>query len=280
MPTLRVDGGRQEIAFRDVGSGPDVVVLLHGFPFTSEMWSPQLESVSDRYRVIAPDFRGYGGSGPSPAGYTMARLADDVDDLLGSLGIERAIVGGLSMGGYVAFELYRRHPERVSGLLLADTRPDPDSDEARANRARMATLVRDEGMSVLVEQLVPKLLSPQTRAQRPEVERRLRAMMGSASPAAIAHALAAMADRDDSRPLLAHISVPTLVLAGADDQLTPPEESRIWSAQIAAAAFAVIEGAGHVSNLERPQTFNARLLSFLDAQVRTDYPPIHEAERG
>ncbi len=279
MPTLKIDDGQLEISYRDLGSGPDVVVLLHGFPFTSEMWSPQLDALADRYRVIAPDFRGFGGSQPSPRRYTMARLADDISELLAGLGVERAVIGGLSMGGYVAFEFYRRHARRVGGLVLADTRPDPDSAEARANRSRMATLVRDEGVPTLVEQLIPKLLSPDTRARRPEVERRLRAMMGSATPAAVADALEAMAGRGDSRPLLARISVPTLVITGADDQLTPPEESRDWCGHVSGATFELIEGAGHVSNLEQPQTFSARLLSFLDGRARTDDSPPREPER-
>ncbi len=276
MRRLTIDDGQLEISFRDVGSGRGVVVLLHGFPFTSEMWTSQLDALADRYRIIAPDFRGFGGSQTSPHSYTLARLADDISELLVSLGIERAVIGGLSMGGYVAFEFYRRHVQQVAGLVLADTRPDPDSAEARANRLRMAALVQAEGVTAVVEQLIPKLLSPETRTERPEVERRLRAMMGSATPSAIAHALEAMASRRDARPLLASVSVPTLVVVGADDQLTPPDESRAWSRAIDGAVFERIDGAGHVSNLERPQTFNARLLAFLDARVTTSDPPSHE----
>ncbi len=279
MPRLTIDDGPLEISFRDVGSGRDVVILLHGFPFTSEMWSPQLDALADRYRVIAPDFRGFGGSQTSPRRYTLARLADDISELLASLRIERAVIGGLSMGGYVAFEFYRRHARQVGGLVLADTRPDPDSAEARANRHRMAALVRGEGVTAVVEQLIPKLLSADTRSRRPDVERRLRAMMESATPSAIAHALEAMASRGDARPLLASVSVPTLVVAGTEDQLTTAAESRAWSRAIAGAAFEQIEGAGHVSNLERPQAFNALLRAFLDARVTTGGPPSHDDER-
>lgn len=270
MPKLTIDGGALEIGFRDVGEGPGVVVLLHGFPFTSEMWMPQLEALHDRYRVIAPDFRGFGGSQLSSRSYTLAGLADDIGELMRSLAIERAVIGGLSMGGYVAFEFFRRHAPRVGALILANTRPDPDGPEARASRSKMAALAEEQGVENVVEQLLPRLLSPATRDQRPEVERRLRAMMGSAAPAAIVHALMAMAGRGDSRPLLPHISVPTLVLAGAHDPLAPPEESRAWSALVPGAAFELIEGAGHVSNLERPQQFSSRLRRFLDAQVRWD----------
>lgn len=268
MPTLTIDDGALEISYRDAGVGPGVVVLLHGFPFTSEMWIPQIEALADRYRVIAPDFRGFGESQPSSRSYTLARLADDTEELMRGLGIERAVIGGLSMGGYVAFEFYRRHAPRVGALILANTRPDPDSPEARANRSRMAAAAREDGVEAIVEGLLPKLLSPETRERRPDVERRLRAMMKSAAPGAVAHALAAMADRVDSRPLLPQISVPTLVLAGAADQLTPPDESRAWSALVAGTSFELIEGAGHVSNLERPQQFNSRVLRFLDATTR------------
>jgi pimeloyl-ACP methyl ester carboxylesterase len=265
MPELRVANGTLTLAYRDTGGGGNVVVLLHGFPFNSELWLPQIEELGKRVRIIAPDFRGFGGSDPSPAPYSLARLADDAAELLEALDVPRAVVGGLSMGGYVAFEFYRRHRSKVAALLLADTRPDPDSVEARANRARMAELALTRGSAAVTAELLPKLLTPDTRARRPEAERALRRMMDAAAPEATAAALRAMAERTDSRPLLPDISVPVLVAGGTEDALTPPTEMRDWAHRIPNAQVEFIDGAGHVPNLERPDAFNALLLDLLAA---------------
>ncbi len=263
MPRLRIDSEEVTLNYRDEGSGREAVVLLHGFPFTSDLWDAQIAALSDRYRTITPDLRGFGLSDLSPRGYSIARLADDVEELLLALDIDRAVVVGLSMGGYVAFEFYRRHPNRVSALVLADTRPDSDTDEVRANRVATAERVRREGSRSLVDELVPKLLAPRTRTHQPQVESALRRMMESTHPDAIVAALSAMADRDDSRPLLANISVPVLAIAGAEDGLTPPDEMREWARSIPGAKIACIERAGHVSNLENPSVFNALVGDFL-----------------
>jgi pimeloyl-ACP methyl ester carboxylesterase len=263
MPELQIAAGTLTLAYQDTASTPDAVVLLHGFPFTSDLWRPQIEALGGRLRIIAPDFRGFGASDPSPEPYTIAGLADDVAELLDHLGLPRAVVGGLSMGGYVAFELYRRHPGRVAALILADTRPEPDGAEARAGRRRMADLARTEGSRAVAEQLLPKLLAPRTRARQPEVEAALRAMMESARPEAVEAALMAMARRDDSRPLLPEIAVPVLVTGGAEDALTPAAETREWARLIPNARVRFIEHAGHVPNLEQPESFNELLLEFL-----------------
>lgn len=269
MPLQKTEDRVRRLNYKDVGPGPIPVVLLHGFPFDSDLWRPQMPALADRYRVIAPDLRGFGASQLVAEAYTIARLADDVADLLDALGLGRAVIGGLSMGGYVAFEFFRRHPRRVAALVLADTRPDPDGPEGQANRARMAELARIQGSRAVVDELLPKLLSAGTRAQKPEVERALRDMMEAANPEAIAAALMAMAARDDSRPLLPEIDVPTLVIGGAEDSLTPPEHMREWGHQIPRARLELIEGAGHVSNLEQPEAFNALLLDFLGGLART-----------
>jgi 3-oxoadipate enol-lactonase len=263
MPLQEIDSGAMRLNYQDVGAGPTTVVLVHGFPFTSDLWRPQIPALAERCRVVAPDLRGFGASQLPAQPYTIARLADDVAELLDALGIRRALIGGLSMGGYVAFEFFQRHRQRVAALLLADTRPDPDSPEARSNRTRMAELARAEGSQPVVDELLPKLLSAWTRAQKPEVERALRDMMGAADPEAIAAALMAMAARADSRPLLPQIDVPTLVVGGTEDSLTPAEQLREWGRRIPGARVELIEGAGHVSNLERPDAFNALLLDFL-----------------
>jgi pimeloyl-ACP methyl ester carboxylesterase len=240
-----------------------VVVLLHGFPFDARLWDPQFDALAGRFRLLAPDLRGFGGSELPPRPYTLANLADDVAELLDALAIERVVIGGLSMGGYIAFEFFRRHRARIAALLLADTRPEPDGEEARANRRQMAGRARERGTAAIVEELIPKLLAPATRAGRPAIERSLRAMMESAAPAAIAAALAAMAERADSAPLLPAIDVPALVIGGEHDVMTPPDAIRGWAARLPDARCHIIPAAGHVPNLERPDEFNALLERFL-----------------
>ena len=262
MPSLSLEDGKLDLHYRDSGPGHDAVVLLHGFPFTSELWEPQVHELARRYRLIAPDFRGFGDSG-LPGPYSLDRLADDIAEILSDLGLERVVLGGLSMGGYVAFAFYRRHPEYLLGLILSDTRPEADSEETKQNRARMAALARQAGSAAVADEMLPGLLSRTTRSERPEIANTLHAMISSAAPEAIAAALSAMAERGDSRSLLPDIDVPVLVMGGADDSLTPAAEMRAWAAEIPTAQTAFIEGAGHVANLERPGEFNNLIADFV-----------------
>ncbi len=261
MPSIRV--GEIELSYRDEGDGPPVV-LLHGFPFSSRLWAPQIEGLRSGHRVIAPDLRGFGRSPVVPGPYRMETLADDVAGLMDALGLARAAVAGLSMGGYVAFELYRRHPGRVARLMLADTRAEPDDEEGRARRARMAERARAEGTGAIVDGMIPKLVAPATLEERPEIVRELRAIMEEVDPEAVAAALEGMAERADSRPLLAEISVPVLVIVGAEDAITPPAVARAMVEAIPDARLEVVASAGHVSNLERPEAFNAAILDVLE----------------
>lgn len=262
MPKVEIHG-QSSLAYRERGDGPPVV-LVHGFPFSSALWEPQLVGLSDRFRVIAPDLRGFGESDLADGPYGMDVHADDLAALLDALGLERVVLGGLSMGGYVAFEFVRRHRDRLRGLILADTRAEPDTAEGRANRRRMARTALEEGTDPVIEPMVPKLLSPETREARPEVEERLLEIMRSARPEAIAAALEGMAGRADSRDLLPRIEVPTLVIGGADDAITPAADLRAMAEAIPDVRLELLAGAGHVSNLEAPERFNAAVRDFLD----------------
>jgi pimeloyl-ACP methyl ester carboxylesterase len=186
-----------------------------------------------------------------------------VAELVAALGLRRVVLGGLSMGGYVAFAFCRRHAELLNGLILSATRPDSDSDETKANRARLAELARRAGSSAVAEEVLPGLLAATTRDQRPEVVDALRAMMTAQTPEAIASALSAMSDRADSRSLLPEIRLPVLVTGGTEDSLTPPGQIEEWAAEIPGAHLAFIPAAGHVANLERPDDFNALVTEFL-----------------
>lgn len=247
------------------GDGP-VVVLLHAFPLCRAMWEPQVQALSPHYRAVTPDFRGFGGSSPFESAPSVDTLADDVATLLDDLGVATpVVVGGLSMGGYVALAFARRHPARLRGLVLADTKAEPDSSEARANRDRTIAFAREHTAAEVAEQMLPKLLGEQTRARRPEVAEEVRRIARAQSTEGIIGALQALRDRPDATPGLGRIGVPTLVLVGSEDVLTPPSQAQALAAALRQARLTVINGAGHLANLEHPAAFNAALRAFLNS---------------
>ena len=253
-----------EMAFDDRGEGSPALVLLHGFPFNRTMWREQVEALSGTYRIIAPDLRGHGEtSGAGDRLPTMEEMARDVAALLDVLRIEPATVVGLSMGGYVALAFSRLFPERVRALVLADTRAQGDTEEAKRGREETATRALREGMLPVVDVMLPKLLAPETLASRPEVVERVREMMLGTTAAGAAAALRAMAVRTDQTGFLSAIVAPTLIIVGSDDRLTPPLDAEKMRREIRGSQLEVIEGAGHVSNIERPAEFNRALASFL-----------------
>ncbi len=263
MSRARVRG--IEMAYDMEGNGP-AVVLLHGFPFNRSLWSEQVEALRERYRVITPDLRGFGETGAvSDEPATMQEMAEDVAALMDELGIERFTLGGLSMGGYVAFAFYRRYPLRVRSLILADTRPQADTIEARETRERQATQALEEGMKVIADQIMPKLLTPAIIAERKDVAERLLKMINGTDPRGAAAAMRGMALRPDQTYLLPRILAPTLILVGSEDQITTLKDAEIMHREIRGSRLEVIEDAGHVSNLERPAEFNRALLNFLEA---------------
>jgi pimeloyl-ACP methyl ester carboxylesterase len=251
--------------FDDAGAGPPVV-LLHAFPLSRAMWRPQVEALRDAYRVIAPDLRGFGGSAGFVGTPSVEQMADDVAALLTDLQVRAPVVlGGLSMGGYVALAFARRHPDRLRALILADTRAEADDAEGRANREKTIAFARDNPARAVIDQMLPRLVSPETAARRPEVLEEVRTIASAQAGAGIVAALQALRDRPDASPSLGAITVPTLVLVGADDALTPPARAEALAAAIRGARLVTIPGAGHLSNLEQPEHFNAALRSFLQA---------------
>jgi 3-oxoadipate enol-lactonase len=252
-----------EMAFDVVGEGLPVV-LLHGFPFNRSMWREQAASLSVGYQIITPDLRGHGESELSETA-TMALMASDVAALMDELKIERAVVGGLSMGGYVTLAFYHLYPERVRALVLADTRAQADTDEAQELREQQALKILSEGMQPIADAMLPKILSTVTLDEQPETVARVREMILSTKPEGAAAALRGMAVREDRRDLLPQIDVPALIIVGSEDAITPPELSREMHQEIRGSRLEVIEGAAHVSNLERPSEFNRALKTFLDS---------------
>jgi pimeloyl-ACP methyl ester carboxylesterase len=227
------------------------------------MWRSQVADLASHHRVIAPDFPGFGGSAVS-AGLTVDSAADILAELLDHLGVnERVIVGGLSMGGYVALAFARLYPQRLGSLILADTKADPDDDAGRAARDKLIQLVTDKGAQALVDQLVPKLLSPVTAAQKPNVVKTVREIATRQPIEGLVAALKALRDRPDANPGLLHIAVPTLVLVGEQDGITPPDKAKVLADSIPNARLVSIPDAGHLANLENESAFNAAVREFL-----------------
>src|ERR1044071_8194241 len=250
------------LAYTDTGVGRPVV-LIHGYPFNRALWTEQLPALSNDHRIIAPDLRGFGESEASRDTSTMSQLAADVARLMDHLQIPRATIGGLSMGGYVALAFYKQFPSRVRALILADTRPQGDTEESKQTRAQQAEKALSEGMAGIADVMLPKLLTPETVSKRPEIVKRVRDMILKTKPEGAAAVLRGMAERDDQTSLLAKITVPTLIVVGSEDAITPVAASEKMHHAIDNSRMVILDHAGHVSNLERTQQFNDELLHFL-----------------
>jgi len=258
---VTVDGAELAVEVRGEGAP---VLFVHGFPFDRAMWRHQLAGMS-RWKRIAPDLRGMGESSAGAEEYSMGRYADDLVAVLDAVGVGQAVVCGLSMGGYIVFELLRRYPERVRAAVLCDTRPQADTPEARRNRDELAALATERGTDAVGERTVPGLLAPATVADQPEVLTQCRDMARRCSVGGVVGALRAMRERPDSTPLLGAIRIPTLIVVGAEDRVTPPAVADAMAKAIPGARYAVIPGAGHVSPLEQPLATSRALTDFFEA---------------
>jgi 3-oxoadipate enol-lactonase len=249
------------VRYFECGSGR-ALVLLHAFPLSAEQWLPQLSRVPSGWRVVAPDLRGFGNRMASEEeAATMDTYAEDAFELLAHLGIDRAVVCGLSMGGYVAFAMMRRAPERVAGLILADTRATSDTAEGRTGRDRMLELLAREGPPGVANAMLPKLLGDTTKREQPDLEDAVRRLIESNSAPGIAAGIRALKDRPDSTAALASIACPTTIVCGAEDTLTPPSDSEAMHRAISQSRLVILPAAGHLSNLENPEGFNEALFS-------------------
>jgi pimeloyl-ACP methyl ester carboxylesterase len=246
------------IGYDDVGASEDVLVLVHGHPFDRSMWRPQLEQPG--WRVIAADLRGYGETTVVPGVTPLSTFAEDIAALLDHLGVDRFVLGGLSMGGQIVLECYRLFPQRIRGLLLADTFAQAETPAGRIHRNEMADRLLREGMEGYAEEVLPKMVAPHNIASAGEHAFR---MMRHAPPEGAAAALRGRAERPDYTDLLGTIAVPTLVIVGSDDQFTPISDAEYLHDRIPGSTLAVIDGAGHMPNLERPEEFDKALANLL-----------------
>jgi pimeloyl-ACP methyl ester carboxylesterase len=251
---------------RSAGTGLPVV-LLHAFPLSSAMWLAQREGLARVCRVITPDLRGFGGSRLGDDDPSLDLMADDVARLLDEEGIDRAVVGGLSMGGYVTMAFCRRHADRVLGVILADTKASPDPPPARENRERIAQAVLTDGSEVLVSEVLPALIGPTTKERRAMVFGRVKGLVQSAPPGAVAWAQRAMAARPDSFGTLSALKVPLLIVVGEEDELASPADAEAMARAVPEGRLEVIPKAGHLSAVEQPEAFNAAVVEFLRTEL-------------
>jgi pimeloyl-ACP methyl ester carboxylesterase len=257
--------GARRLSYLEAGHPAGrVLVLLHAFPLTAQMWLPQLLAPPHGWRLIAPDLAGLGSTDDhEDERVALQDYAEDVVALLDRLGIRRARVGGLSLGGYVTLAVARLAPERVDGLVLADTKAPADTAEQRAARDRLIATLHDGGPDAVAVEMLPRLVGQTTARQQPELLADVRSQIGVNRAVGIRRAILRLRDRPDARPGLAAITVPTLVIAGDEDVPTPVAEAELLVQHITGARLEILAGAGHLSNLERPEAFTAALTRFL-----------------
>ena len=252
------------MSYDDCGNGP-TLLLIHGFPLNRQMWQPQLLPLAEAgYRVIAPDLRGFGESDAPLEGYSMDGFADDLIALLDALKIDRAVVGGMSMGGYVLLNLLERYPERTRAACFIATKSSADDEAGRARRSAMAAEAERIGASPIVKNFAELLFAPQSMQTRPELIARVTSWMRDTNPRALAGGLLAMRDRKDYTPLLPGFRQPSLVLAGAEDRAASPTAMNLFTTGLPSCESRIIADAGHMVNMEQPEEFNATLLDFLN----------------
>jgi 3-oxoadipate enol-lactonase len=248
------------LGYDDQGDGSPIV-FLHAFPLNRTMWAEQSDALASQFRIITVDLRGHGESDAPLWHYRLDQAADDVRSLLDHLAIPQALFVGLSMGGYILFAFYRKYAARVKGLILADTRAQADTAEGIQGRFQMAQIACQQGPVAIADIMVPKLLSPATIQTRPEIVRKVRAMIEGNQISGIAGDLMAMAERPDSLSLLRQITCPTQIIVGELDQATPPSDARLMADQIPQAGLTIIPGAAHLANMEQADLFTETVRS-------------------
>lgn len=260
MPNKSINGVTMN--YQERGRGP-AIVLVHGFPLDSRIWQAQLEALSDRYRVIAPDLRGFGQSKP-PGPMTVDSLADDLHALLGQLGALPCVFGGLSMGGYVALAMARKYPTDLRGLILIDTRAEGDTPEGKENRNKMIASLRPGGTKAVADAMFPKMIHSETAEHRQDIAHKLRQIMESQDPATVEQAIIALRDRPDRIGELKLINTPTHIIVGEHDAITPVAMSRTMEQGIPSATLTVIPKAGHMSPMEQAEDVTTAIRRFAE----------------
>lgn len=252
-----------KIAFEEHGEGFPVV-LLHAFPLSRKMWSSQIEAITtENFRLILPDLRGFGETSSFADINSIEDMAKDVAELLDNLEIEQAIIGGLSMGGYVTFNLFRLNPERFKAIILCDTNCSADTEEKRENRYKLIEKIEEKGSQALIDKMLPNLIGEFTKQNNKGLVSELSRIFMETNPQAAIAALRGMAERRDHTDILGEIKVPTILIFGEADSITDVNTARQINEQIPFSNLSIIKNAGHYSNLEQPELFNSALTKFL-----------------
>lgn len=251
------------IGYDDKGSGP-CLLLVHGHPFNRSMWSPQAEYFSARgWRVVAPDLRGYGESTVVPGLTPLEVFAGDCLLLLDELGVDRFVLAGLSMGGQIAMEIYRQAAKRIAGLILADTFPQAEKPAGKLYRYAVADVITESGIEAYAKELLPNMIAHYNVRAMPDVAEHVLNMMATTPPEGAAAALRGRANRRDYVDTLGGVSVPTLIVVGRDDAFTPIKDAEFMHQAVTDSTLIIVEGTGHLPNLERPEVVNSAWEAFL-----------------
>lgn len=251
------------ISYEDHGEGSIPIIFIHGFPFSREMWRPQVDFFKKAHRVIAYDIRGYGASTAGNAKPTIDLYADDLIDFMDALNIHKSVVCGLSMGGYIVLNAIYRYPERFSAIVLSDTQCIADTAEAKEKRYKSMTQIKENGLDDFASSFVKNVFSEASQEKKGNVVEEIRNTILSTSPETISATLLALAEREEMCATLPNITVPTLVVCGKEDKVTPIKQAEFLVTNISSAGIKIIEGAGHLSNLEQPDAFNKGLSEFI-----------------
>ncbi|HZD12808.1 MAG TPA: alpha/beta fold hydrolase [Candidatus Binatus sp.] len=278
MPSIRLNNCN--IYYETFGAKQKpVIVLLHAFPLDHNVWKPQAKALSSEYYIVTPDFRGHGQSEATVEAYSMDLLASDVKALIDSLGLRNIVLGGISMGGYVAFAYARLFPEDLRALLLVDTKAEADTSQARMGRMEMADTVRKKGVSAFADQMLPRLFSKESMNLNNSFVQEARKIIEAMNPVGIVGGLKGLAERADSTPLLERSRVPTLIIAGEEDQITTPENAKTIMKGIVGSKLVIIPKAGHISTLEQPEKVTSAIQTFLK-EIPLSKRPVHMTPRS
>jgi pimeloyl-ACP methyl ester carboxylesterase len=267
-PAADVALAPQPLAAETAGSGDTTLVLIHGFPFTSKMWRPQIDALaSDALRVVAPDLPGFG---QTPGAFTSVdECADHIAVLLDEIGARRTVLAGFSMGGYIAFAFVRKYAARLHGLILIDTKAEPDTEEGKQGRYALAEKAQDDGPDTVIETILPRLVSESTLSGRPDVVEHVRDAAAGATLEGVVGALRALAERASSVQDLPRIAVPTLIIVGREDAVTPPADAETMRAAISGAQLTIIPDAGHMTPVEQPDAVTKAMRDWFAANIST-----------
>ena len=264
MPTANINN--QPLNYSERGRGLPLV-LVHGFPLDNRIWESQIANLSDKYRVIAPDLPGFGKSQP-PRPFTMQSLADTIHEFATQVKATPFVLAGLSMGGYMSFAYERKYPTTLKALILVDTKAEADTTEGKAGRDKMIQTARTSGSPAIAAAMLPKMLAPQSQQNRPQLVQQVKAIMEACPPQTIEYALAAMRDREDYRDCCPSVALPTLIIVGDADAITPPAVAEAMNKSIPHSKLTIIKGAGHLSTMEQPEQINQAMRQFLSSMVK------------